>query len=75
MLEKSCVRVKLGNCNNWCSETQFSLDEWMTTVIGVTCIYSITIADLYICLFALERESAEALGSTSVVACYRLSRS
>ena len=51
MLEKSCVRVKLGSCTiNWCSEKQFSLDNYRKH-------------DLSIYLLALVCESAKALGS------------
>ena len=42
--------------------------QWMTTVIGVTCQYSMINLPAYLHLC----ESAEALGSG--VACYRLSR-
>ena len=42
--------------------------HWMTTVIGVTCLYSMIYLPAYLHLCG----SAEALGSG--VACYRLSR-
>ena len=63
MLEKSCVRVKWGAVLLLTGAAKSSF-QWMTTVIGVTCLYSMIYLPAYC-------ESAEALGSG--VACYRLS--
>ena len=65
MLEKSRVRVKWEAVLTGAAKSSF---HWMTTVIGVTCLYSMIYLPAYLHLC----ESAEALGSG--VACYRLSR-
>ena len=50
------------------TDAAFKQLQWMTTVIGVICQYSMIYLPAYLSLC----ESAEALGSG--VACYRLSR-
>ena len=45
MLEKSCVRVKWGAVLTGAAKSSF---HWMTTVIGVTCLYSMIYLPAYL---------------------------
>ena len=60
------MRVKWGAVLTGAAKSTF---HWMTTVIGVTCLY--TYSMIYLPAYLHLCESAEALGSG--VACYRLS--